>query len=240
MLFGKISCMLNRLLFQYLLNNMSVVDTATYHGITLYSHANDHYSHSVRLVLAEKKIQYRLILVEDLEEDLTQLNPYASLPTLVDPQIKLFKAAIINEYIDERYRQTRLYADAPAEKAEQRQYIWRIEQDWFRLADILLRHPDSLDLAQQQRAKQELKDVLINLSPLLQHFNYFMSDNFSIIDCTLAPMLLRVLWLTQGVEIKNSKGLLLYCKRVFNRDSFQQSLTVVEQTRYTEILKTLK
>jgi RNA polymerase-associated protein len=219
---------------------MSVVDTSPYHGITLYSHVNDHYSQSVRLVLAEKKIQYRQFLLEDLEDDLSQLNPYGSLPTLVDPNVKLFKAAIINEYIDERYRQSRLYADAPAEKAEQRQFIWRIEHDWFRLADILLRHADTLDAAQQQNAQTELRDILISLGPLFQHFPYFMSENFSILDCTLAPMLLRVLGLVQGLNSKNSQGLLLYCKRVFNRDSFQQSLTTIEQTRYTEILKTLK
>ncbi|KAA8732749.1 starvation protein A [Acinetobacter qingfengensis] len=219
---------------------MSVIDTSPYHGITLYCHPNDHYSHSVRFVLSEKKIQYRQILIEDAEEDLSQLNPYATLPTLVDPQVKLFNTAIINEYIDDRYRQSRLYADAPAEKAQQRQFIWRIEQDWFRLANILLRHPDTLDAQQQQHAKKELQDILISLNPLFQHYPYFMSENLSILDCTLAPMLLRILTLTSGINMKNSKGLILYCKRVFNRDSFQQSLTVMEQTRYTEILKTLK
>ncbi|MFC4953850.1 glutathione S-transferase N-terminal domain-containing protein [Acinetobacter puyangensis] len=217
---------------------MSVMDKTPFHGVTLYSHPNDHYSHSVRFLLAEKKIQYRLILVDEQdEEDLTQLNPYGSLPTLVDPQVKLFKASIINEYLDDRYRQNRLYADNPAEKAEQRQFLWRIEQDWFKWADILLRHPDTLDQQQQSVAKRELTDILSSLNPLFQHYPYFMSEQFSIIDCMLAPMLLRLWYRKIGISPKHAKGLLLYCQRVFNRDSFRQSLTTFEQTRYSETLK---
>ncbi len=219
---------------------MSLIDTSPYHGITLYSHPDDYYSHSVRFVCAEKNIQHRLIFIEEHdEEDLTQLNPYGTLPTLVDPQIKLFKASVINEYLDERYRQNRLYADAPAQRAEQRQFLWRIEQDWFKLADTLLRHPDSLNPQQQQIAQQELGDILTSLNPLFQHYPYFMSEQFSIIDCTLAPMLLRLSHMKIQFSSKHSKGLLSYCKRVFNRDSFKKSLTSIEQTRYRETLKQL-
>ncbi|TXJ06122.1 MAG: starvation protein A [Acinetobacter sp.] len=217
---------------------MSILDTTPYHGITLYSHHNDYHSHSVRLVLAEKNITYRLILIdEDEHEDLTQLNPYATLPTLIDPQVKLFNTNIINEYLDERYRQQRLYADAPAERAEQRQFLWRIEQDWFKLADILLRHPDSLDEQQHKEAHTELTDTLTSLSPLFQHYHYFMSEQFSILDCTLAPMLLRLQQMQIDISPKHSKGLLLYCKRLFNRDSFKRSLTQVEQRYFAKVLK---
>ena len=109
---------------------MSNSDLPHFHGITLYSHNNDYQCHSTRLILAEKGIQYRLILVEDSDiEDLTQINPYGSLPALVDPQTKLYHQLIINEYIDDRYRQNRLFSDAPAEKAQQKQLLWRIHQD---------------------------------------------------------------------------------------------------------------
>ena len=220
---------------------MTAIDLSPFHGITLYSHVDDHYSHSVRFLLAEKGIQYRLILVEDSEnEDLFQLNPYATLPTLVDPQIKLFKTSIINEYIDDRYRQVRLFADAPAEKATQQQLLWRIEQDWFKLADVIFKHPDTLNKIAQLKAKNELFDTLMSLNPVFQNYPYFMSENFSIIDCMLAPLLLRLHSLNINISPKHSKGLLLYCKRLFNRESFQQSMTPQEQTKYRNVLKSFK
>lgn len=220
---------------------MTDLDLSTFHGITLYSHPDDHYSHSARLVLAEKNIKYRLIIVDEEQlEDLAQINPYATLPTLVDPQTKLFKASIINEYLDDRYRQSRLYAESPAEKAQHQQLLWRIEQDWFRLADILLKHPDSLDLEDQKRATKELSNILVSLDPLFQHYPYFMAENFSIIDCILAPLLLRMIHLGLDISPKRSKGLLLYCKRLFSRESFQQSMTLIEKSKYSTILKSFQ
>lgn len=217
---------------------MSEIDTTPFHGITLYSHSDDYHCHTVRFLLAEKNVTYRLIILDETtQEDLAQLNPYATLPTLVDNATKLFKATIINEYLDERYRQQRLYADAPAERAEQRQLLWRIEQDWFKLADILLCHPDSLNTVQQHYAQRELADILQSLSPLFQHYPYFMSEQLSILDCTLAPMLLRLQQMQIEISPKHAKGLLLYCKRMFSRDSFRRSLTTVEQTRYADTLK---
>ena len=217
---------------------MSISELPHFHGITLYSHNNDYQCHSTRLILAEKGIQYRLILVEDSEiEDLTQINPYGSLPALVDPQTKLYHQLIINEYIDDRYRQNRLFSDAPAEKAQQKQLLWRIHQDWFKYADQLLRHPEQLSELDKKKAEQELQDVIINLSRLFQHSNYFMSDQFSILDCSLAPLLLRLPSIGISLSGKHSKALLLYCKRVFNRDSFKQSMTQVELSRYSDYLK---
>lgn len=220
---------------------MTDLDLSTFHGITLYSHPDDHYCHSVRFVLAEKNIKYRLILVDDdQKEDLAQINPYATLPTLVDPQTKLYKASIINEYLDDRYRQARLYADSPAEKAQHQQLLWRIEQDWFKLADILFRHADTLDVNQQEKAAKELKDTLISLDPLFQNYPYFMSEHLTIIDCVLAPLLLRVIHLKLEISPKSSKGLLLYCKRLFSRESFHQSMTLIEASKYQASLKSFQ
>ena len=217
---------------------MTDLDLSTFHGITLYSHPDDHYNHSVRFALAEKKINYRLILVDEQQrEDLAQINPYATLPTLVDPQIKLFKASIIHEYLDDRYRQSRLYAESPSEKAQQQQLLWRIEKDWFSLADTLLCHPDTLNLQQAKQAKQELQDMLITLDPVFQHYTYFMSEHFSIVDCVLAPLLLRLYSIGLTPPKHTSKGLSAYCKRLFKRESFIQSMTLIEKNKYSDLLK---
>jgi RNA polymerase-associated protein len=129
------------------------LENAPPQGITLYSHADDFRSHWIRYVLAEKQIKYNLVLTDEDDEDLASLNPYNQLPMLVENELKLFKASIISEYIDDRYRQNKLYADAPAPRAEQRQYIWRFEQDWLNLADIMLRHADSLNINAQKKRK---------------------------------------------------------------------------------------
>lgn len=205
-------------------------------GITLYSHADDFRSHWVRFVLTEKQIKHHLIIVDEDDEDLASLNPYNQLPMLIENDLKLFNTAIISEYIDDRYRQNKLYADAPAPRAEQRQYIWRFEQDWLRLADIMLRHPDTLNPEAQKKARQQLKDTLISLTPLFQHFPYFMSESFTILDCMLAPIFIRLKQM--GIELpkQQCRPILLYCQRIFNRPSFQKSMTLQEKNRFQAFL----
>ena len=205
-------------------------------GITLYSHSDDFRCHWIRYVLAEKQIKYHLIMLDASDEDVASLNPYNQLPMLIENELKLFNTTIIAEYLDDRYRQNKLYADAPAPRAEQRQYIWRFEQDWLRLADVMLCHPDSLNPAAKQKAQQQLRDTLISLTPLFQHFPYFMSDSFSILDCMLAPIFLRLK--AMGIELpaQHCRPIQLYCQRIFSRPAFLQSLTLQEKNRYKELL----
>ncbi|KJV45908.1 starvation protein A [Acinetobacter indicus] len=205
-------------------------------GITLYSHADDFRSHWIRLVLAEKNIKYHLVLVDHEDEDLASLNPYNRLPMLIEQDLKLFHAPIISEYVDDRYRQNKLYADAPAPRAEQRQYIWRFEQDWLKLADILLCHKDTLDSAAQVKAQKQLRDTLVSLTPLFQHFPYFMAENFGILDCMLAPIFLRLKAMDIELPKQHCRPIHLYCQRIFSRPAFVKSLTVQEKNRYSEFL----
>lgn len=213
------------------------VESAPLQGLTLYSHADDFRSHWIRYVLAEKQIKYNLILVDSDDEDLASLNPYNKLPMLIENDLKLFNTSIISEYIDDRYRQNKLYADAPMPRAEQRQYIWRFENDWLKLANIMLCHPDTLDAAAKVKAQKQLHDILISLTPLFQHFPYFMSEHFSILDCMLAPIFIRLK--SMGVELpkQQCRPFYLYCQRVFSRPAFAKSMTLQEKNRYQEQIK---
>jgi len=208
------------------------VESAPLQGITLYSHADDFRSHWIRYVLTEKQIKYHLILVDSDDEDLASLNPYNQLPMLIENDLKLFISQIISEYIDDRYRQNKLYADAPMPRAEQRQYLWRFEHDWLKLANIMLKHPDSLDPAAKAQAQKQLRDILVSLMPLFQHFPYFMSEQFSILDCMLAPMFIRLH--SMGVELpkQQCRPFYLYCQRIFSRPAFIKSMTLQEKNRY--------
>ncbi|WP_179999838.1 glutathione S-transferase N-terminal domain-containing protein [Acinetobacter sp. YH12239] len=213
------------------------VETTPLQGITVYSHADDFRSHWIRFLLAEKQIKHNVFIVDEDNEDLASLNPYNRLPMMIENELKLFNTSIISEYLDDRYRQNKLYADAPAPRAEQRQYIWRFENDWLKLADDMLRHPDTLDVDAQKAAQKKLKDTLISLTPLFQHYPYFMSEQFTILDCMLAPIFIRLR--TMGIELpkQQCRPFYLYCQRVFSRPAFIKSMTVQEKNRYSPELK---
>ncbi|ANF82443.1 starvation protein A [Acinetobacter sp. NCu2D-2] len=212
------------------------VETTQIQGITLYSHADDFRSHWIRYVLTEKQIKYNLIVVDEDDEDLASLNPYNQLPMLIENDLKLFNTNIISEYIDDRYRQNKLYADAPMPRAEQRQYIWRFENDWLKLADIMLRHPDTLDQQQMKKAQKQLQDILISLTPLFQHFPYFMSEHFSILDCMLAPIFIRLNSMGIHLPVQQCRPFHLYCQRIFSRPAFIKSMTMQEKNRFQTLL----
>ena len=212
------------------------IENAPLQGITLYSHTDDFRSHWIRFLLAEKQIKHHLILVEEHDEDIASLNPYNRLPMMIENELKLFNTAIISEYLDDRYRQNKLYADAPAPRAEQRQYIWRFEQDWLNLADIILRHPDTLNKPDRLKAQKKLRDTLISLTPLFQHYPYFMSEQFTILDCMLAPIFIRLN--AMGIELpkQQCRPIHLYCQRIFSRPAFIKSMTVQEKSRFSNVL----
>lgn len=206
-------------------------------GIILYSHSDDFRSHWIRLMFAEKQIKYQQILTDYDDEDVQHLSPYHSLPILVEQNIKLYHCLTIAEYIDERYRQNRLYADNPMQRAEQKQYLWRLESDWFHLIQTLLHNAENLDKKILEQKKIQLSETLIALTPLFQHFQFFLSDQFSVLDCLLAPILLRIHYLKISLPQTHCRAIYHYSQRVFKRPAFIQSLTLQEQILYKETLK---
>ena len=189
-------------------------------------YADDGYdSHVVRLLLEEKKLAYYLSrLHSERPEDLTELNPYHTLPVLQQREIALYEINVIFEYFEERYHANKLLPETPQERAQFRQLAWRIQRDWLVLGKRLLMHPDSFNKAQAAMAKKQLSDSLITLSPLFAHKPYFMADEFGWCDVLLAPLLWRLE--EMGIELPRAISRLLfdYQKRVFERDSFQKSV----------------
>ena len=189
-------------------------------------YADDGYnSHVVRLLLEEKKLAYYLSrLHSERPEDLTELNPYHTLPVLQQREIALYEINVIFEYLEERYHANKLLPDTPQERAQFRQLAWRIQHDWLVLGKRLLMHPDSFNKAQAALAKKQLSDSLITLSPLFSHKPYFMADEFGWCDVLLAPLLWRLE--EMGIELPRaiSRPLFDYQKRVFERDSCQKSV----------------
>jgi len=203
--------------------------------MTLYSGSTCIYSHQVRIVLAEKGVNYEVLDVdpENKPEDLADLNPYNSVPTLVDRDLVLYEAQIIMEYLDERFPHPPLMPVYPVSRARSRLMIHRIEKDWYSLLK-LIRSPKAGD-ARKEKAKRELRDALITLAPVFSDTDYFLSEEFTLVDCCLAPLLWRLELL--GVELtgKGAKPVKDYMQRLFERESFKASLTTLEyEMRETE------
>lgn len=192
--------------------------------MSLFSDVDDVYSHQVRIVLAEKGVNVEILAARQDEpsEDLLSVNPYGTVPTLIDRELVLYEARIIMEYLDERFPHPPLLPVYPVARAETRKMMHRIEQDWYSLMNKIIRDE------QVEQAKEHLLDSLTSLDPIFADKPYFLSDEFSLLDCALAPLLWRLPKL--GVEISSQfKGLTSYMQRVFKRDSFQTSLTEAER-----------
>lgn len=194
-------------------------------AMTLFSSDTCPRCHIVRIVLAEKGINYDMQLVneEQSPEDLIDLNPYNEVPTLVDRDLVLYHHQVIVEYLDERFPHPPLMPVDPVSRGRNRLMLQRIERDWYHLADRI--EAGSPDV---ENARRDLRDGLISAVPIFDSKPFFMSDELSLIDCTLAPLLWRLP--AYGIQLPGAaKPLLNYAEKMFARDSFRESLTEAEK-----------
>jgi RNA polymerase-associated protein len=125
--------------------------------MTLFSKPTDPWSHRTRLVLAEKSINIDIIDVDEgsLPEDLLDLNPYNSVPTLVDRDLVLYDSRVIMEYLDERFPHPPLMPVDPVTRAQFRLALYRIEKDWYSVAEDIAAGADRKPAARAVRALEE-------------------------------------------------------------------------------------
>ncbi|NRB24499.1 stringent starvation protein SspA [Shewanella sp.] len=193
--------------------------------MTLYSGADDLYSHQVRIVLAEKGVTVDVLEADpsEMPEDLIELNPYNTVPTLVDRELVLYNSRIIMEYLDERFPHPPLMPVYPVSRGQTRLMMHRIENDWYSLVDRI-RSGDRADAA-----RKELQESLTAIAPVFTEMPYFMAEEFGLADCYLGPLLWRLPVL--GIELDNraAKEVKAYMTRLFDRESFKASLTETER-----------
>jgi len=198
-------------------------------SMTLFSDPTSQYSHRVRIVLAEKGVT---VDIEDIDpksvtEEILEANPYGTLPTLVDRDLALYESKVVMEYLDERFPHPPLLPVYPVARAESRLWIYRIERDWCGLVDKITTSPDS---KAAEAARKEFRESLMTIASIFEEVPYFMSEEFTLVDCCLAPMLWRLPEL--GITLPSNrqiKPLLDYMDRLFERPSFQESLTDLER-----------
>ena len=197
--------------------------------MTLYIRSGCPYCDRVRFVLSEKGVVYDVVDISDSIKDmecLAQYNPYVIVPTLVDRDLVLYGSEIIMEYLDERFPHPPLMPVYPVAKARSRLMIHRVNKDWYTPMNKIL-SPNST-IEEQNKARNELADSIISVTPVFAEMPFFLSEEFSLVDCCIIPLLWRLPKL--GISLPpQAKPVLDYAERMFQRESFQVTLPEDEQ-----------
>ncbi len=196
--------------------------------MTFFSDGEDHYSHRVRIVLAEKAVTVDIIDVDPFNkpDELADINPYNELPALIDRDLVLYEPNVMMEYLDERFPHPPLLPVYPVARAESRLFMYRIQRDWAKLVDLILVSKDATEV---ENAQKELREGLMNVAPIFEEKPYFMSEEFTIVDCCMAPILWRLPILGVDIPKDQARHLHKYMDLLFSRESFVESLSEAEQ-----------
>ncbi|HMC13740.1 MAG TPA: glutathione S-transferase N-terminal domain-containing protein [Gallionellaceae bacterium] len=194
--------------------------------MTLYSGTTDPYSHRCRFVLFEKGMDFQIIDVDVFgkQEDVAAMNPYNKVPVLVERDLILYEANIINEYIDERFPHPQLMPPDPVMRARARLFLHRFEHELFC-------HIEAVELGQQRaadKARQIIRDNLTQISPVFIKQKFMLGDDFSMLDVAIAPLLWRLEM--YGIQMgKDAAPLMKYAERLFSRPAYIEAMTPAEK-----------
>ncbi|PPD19921.1 MAG: stringent starvation protein A [Methylomonas sp.] len=195
-------------------------------AMILFTSANCIMSHCARVVIHEKGVPADIEYFDPNQppEDLLELNPNGNSPTFIERDLVLYDARVIMEYLDERFPHPALHQMDPVARANSRMLIKRIDQEWYPLLGELLVHGDK----KAAKAKKMLREGLLVAAPVFDATPYFMSEEFCMTDCAMAPLLWRLPSI--GIDIASlGKGITAYANRLFSRKAFQDSLSMEER-----------
>jgi stringent starvation protein A len=195
--------------------------------MTLFSAPADPWSHRTRLVLAEKGISIDTVSVDplDLPEDLIDLNPYQSVPTLVDRDLVLYDSRVIIDYLDERFPHPPLMPIDPVTRAQFRVALYRVERDWYALARDINADPQGTTAGHSRKV---LGEAICASAEVFKAKPFFLSDEFSLVDATIAPILWRLP--SFGIELPvQAQPITKYMNAIFARSTFRACLTDEER-----------
>ena len=194
--------------------------------MNLYTTASSIECHRTRIVLNEKDIVHEVIQADPkkLPEDLIDLNPYGSLPTLVDRDLVLYNSRVIMEYLEERFPHPPLMPVGPVQRAQMRLALFQVEHDWYPLVDII----ETKGEKAVAKAKKDLTESITSVAEIFNVMPYFLSEDFTLVDASVAPILWRLRH--YGIDLPaEAKSIGAYAVRLFERDGFKLSLTESER-----------
>jgi stringent starvation protein A len=195
--------------------------------MTLFSTPTDPWSHRTRLVLAEKGISIELVNCDPLKlpEDLLDLNPYHSVPTLVDRDLVLYDSRVIMDYLDERFPHPPLMPIDPVTRAQFRVALYRVERDWYGLAQDIELDREGKSGAHSRKI---LCEAICASAEVFKAKPFFLSDEFSLVDASIAPILWRLPH--YGIELPHqAQPIVKYMNAIFARSTFRSCLSVAER-----------
>lgn len=194
--------------------------------MTLYSGTTDPYSHRCRFVLFEKGMDFQVIDVDvyNKPEDLAVMNPYNTVPVLVERDLILYEANIINEYIDERFPHPQLMPPDPVMRARARLFLHRFENELFCHIPGL----ESSNAKVAEKARAAVRENLTQISPVFTKQKFMLGDEFSMLDVAIAPLLWRLDH--YGIQLdKEAAPLMKYAERLFSRPAYIEAMTPAEK-----------
>lgn len=196
-------------------------------NMTLYVDKSDINSHRIQIVVSEKSVPADIIEVDTkhIPEDLLKINPYGTLPTLVDRDLVLYEPSIIAEYLDERFPHPPLLPVYPIARAKTRLMMLRIEKEWYSLVKIILTSKDNTEI---KNSRKLLTDSILSFAPVFMSMPFFLSEEFSLLDCCVAPLLWHLPKL--GITLPpQAKAIHQYLAKISERPSFKSSLSIAER-----------
>jgi len=199
--------------------------------MVLYSSTTCPFSQRCRLVLFEKGMDFEIRDVDlyNKPEDISIMNPYGQVPILVERDLILYESNIINEYIDERFPHPQLMPADPVMRARARLFLFNFERELFVHVQTLERRDPSKDAQKlQDKARQQIRDRLTQLTPIFIKNKHMLGEEFSMLDVAIAPLLWRLDH--YGIEMpKTAAPLLRYAERIFSRPAYIEALTPSEK-----------
>ena len=155
--------------------------------MVLYSGTTCPFSQRCRFVLFEKGMDFEIrdIDLYNKPEDIAVMNPYGQVPILVERDLVLYESNIINEYIDERFPHPQLMPADPVMRARTRLFLYNFEKELF-VHVSALEDRGSTDTKAQDFARQNIRDRLAQLAPLLLKNKYMLGEEFSMLDVAVA------------------------------------------------------
>jgi glutathione S-transferase len=179
--------------------------------LTLYDADRCPYCARVRIVLAEKGLEYETVVVDldDRPAWIYEKNPLGRVPVLEEDAFVLPESAVIMEYLEERYPEPPLWPADPAERAAGRLLVERFDQ--LSRPYYALRRGD-------EDARDRLGDELAKLDAVLAGRPFLTGREFGIADAAYLPWILRAETML-GVDLDPYPALAEWVARAGDRPS---------------------
>jgi glutathione S-transferase len=152
--------------------------------ITLYDADRCPYCARVRIVLAEKRIEYETVAIDldDRPAWIYEKNPLGRVPVLEEDTFVLAESAVINEYLEDRYPEPALWPADPAERALGRMLVFRFDE---------LSRPYYALRRGEEGAAERFDAALAELDGLLEGQPFLSGREFGLADVAYVPWILR-------------------------------------------------